>query len=256
MGATDPKAVEFLRALPNTHLKISYDVRRTRLHAKAYVFHRATGFGTAYVGSSNLSNAALTDGLEWNVKISQWESEHLWRKLCGTFETYWSDPEFVDYKEGDQRRLIQAIQEQRRADDDAVSVYPFDIHPYPYQQQILDQLAADRTYRGRNRNLVVAATGTGKTVVAALDYRRLIGPGTPERPTLLFVAHRREILQQSLRTYREVLGDPQFGELYVGGARPERWRHVFASVQSLHSYGVGTIPVSYTHLTLPTICSV
>ena len=63
-----------------------------------------------------------------------------------------------------------------------------------------------------------------------------------DRPSLLFVAHRQEILTQSLRTYREVLGDGDFGELYVGGARPERWRHVFASVQSLTSYGVASIP--------------
>jgi len=85
----------------------------------------------------------------------------------------------------------------------------------------------------RHRNLVVAATGTGKTVIAALDYARL-----PDRPSLLFVAHRKEILEQSLRTYREVLADGAFGELYVDGATPERWRHVFASVQSLHSYGI------------------
>src|SRR5207245_2826927 len=106
--------------------------------------------------------------------------------------------------------------------------------------EILEALESERE-RGHHRNLVVAATGTGKTVVAALDYRRL----RQERggdPTLLFVAHRKEILEQSLRTYREVLMDGSFAELYVGGARPERWRHVFASVQSLASYGVELIP--------------
>jgi superfamily II DNA or RNA helicase len=83
----------------------------------------------------------------------------------------------------------------------------------------------------------VAATGTGKTVVAALDYRRLCEQhGRPL--SLLFVAHRREILDQAQRTYREVMADGAFGESYVGGARPERWTHVFASVQSLASYGV------------------
>ncbi|MEO8435435.1 MAG: phospholipase D-like domain-containing protein, partial [Pyrinomonadaceae bacterium] len=99
MGATDLKAVEFLRILPNTELQVSYDTRRTRLHAKAYIIHRKTGFGVAYIGSSNLSQAALTDGLEWNVKISQRESPHLWGKVCATFETYWNDSEFVPYNE-------------------------------------------------------------------------------------------------------------------------------------------------------------
>ncbi|MGH3940714.1 MAG: DUF3427 domain-containing protein, partial [Pseudonocardiaceae bacterium] len=90
---------------------------------------------------------------------------------------------------------------------------------------------AERTVHERHRNLVVAATGTGKTVVAALDYQRLGHQGLGG--SLLFVAHRKEILDQALRTYREVLGDGTFGELLVGGQRPQHWRHVFASVQSI-----------------------
>jgi superfamily II DNA or RNA helicase len=110
---------------------------------------------------------------------------------------------------------------------------------------MLEALDAERTVHNRHRNLVVAATGTGKTVVAALDYRGLC-EAAGERPSLLFIAHRREILEQSLRTYREVLADGDFGELYVGGSRPERWRHVFASVQSLTAYGSPTSPAMLT----------
>src|SRR5690606_32182430 len=87
---------------------------------------------------------------------------------------------------------------------------------------------------GRWRNLVVAATGTGKTVVAALDYRRL--RSELDRSRLLFVAHRKEILEQSLATFRAVLRDHSFGELYVDGSRPEQWDHVFASIQGLAAY--------------------
>ena len=123
-----------------------------------------------------------------------------------------------------------------------MSLSGLEVRPYPYQQEMLDAIEAERTVHDRHRNLVVAATGTGKTVVAALDYRHLSTEAGGEHPSLLFVAHRKEILEQSLRTYREVLTDPDFGELYVGGARPERWRHVFASVQSLTAYGVDNIP--------------
>ena len=159
MGATDLKAVEFLRALPNTGLRVSYDTHRTRLHAKAYIIHRGTGFGVAYIGSSNLSQSALTDGLEWNVKISQHESPHLWAKVCATFETYWNDNEFVLYTEDSKDRLRQALQNERSAGDSDTILSFFNIKPYPFQEEILDRLEAERKLHGRFRNLVVAATG-------------------------------------------------------------------------------------------------
>jgi HKD family nuclease len=148
MGATDLKAVEFLRSLPNTELRVSYDTRRTRLHAKAYIFHRQTGLGAAYIGSSNLSQMALTDGLEWNVKISQHESSHLWAKVCATFDTYWNDDEFVPYESESRERLRQALQHERGGTDGAEIRTVFDIKPYPFQQEILDKLAAERVIHG------------------------------------------------------------------------------------------------------------
>ncbi|MDH5517787.1 MAG: phospholipase D-like domain-containing protein [Gammaproteobacteria bacterium] len=79
MGATDLKAISELLGLPNTEIRVSYDTKRTRLHAKAYLFHRNTGFGSAYIGSANVSKAALDEGLEWTAKISQYETDHLWQ---------------------------------------------------------------------------------------------------------------------------------------------------------------------------------
>lgn len=236
MGATDLKAVEFLRELPNTDLRVSYDTRRTRLHAKAYIIHRNTGFSVAYIGSSNLSNAALTDGLEWNVKISQHESPHLWDKVCATFDTYWNDTEFVPYTEATRERLRQALQDEGRSTDDDTILAFLNIQPYPFQKEILDKLAAERMLHRRFRNLVVAATGTGKTVVSAFDYlrfRKEQGEAKPNR--LLFVAHREEILKQSLGTFRAVLRDFNFGSLLVAGSEPQSLDHLFCSIQSFNS---------------------
>jgi hypothetical protein len=78
-------------------VKVSYDERRTRLHAKAWLFHRDSGFGTAVVGSSNLSSAALRDGCEWDVRLSQRDNPGIVAKLHATFDQYWDDPGFEPY---------------------------------------------------------------------------------------------------------------------------------------------------------------
>ncbi len=245
MGATERGALDRLVNDFGAEVRIQYDAYRTRLHAKAWLFNRRTGFDTAYVGSSNLSRSALLDGVEWNVRLSAIATPALMHKFAATFETYWNDPTFEPYApERDRDRLDDALAEasgKKAPDSSTISISGLDVQPYPYQAEMLESLDVERIVHDRHRNLVVAATGTGKTVLAALDYRRL-ADRLGRRPRLLFVAHRQEILTQSLRTYREVLRDQNFGEEYVGGKRPERWDHVFASVQSLNSYGVTGIP--------------
>ncbi|MDN7024563.1 DUF3427 domain-containing protein [Methanoculleus sp. FWC-SCC1] len=231
-GATDPKAVEALAALPNTTVRISYDTDRTRLHAKTYTFHRKNGFSTSYIGSSNLSNPAITSGLEWNVKVTEQDSYDIIRKISETFETYWNDPEFVAYTPGSRERLQRALAKERRSGTELLPV--FDIRPYHFQKEILDRLRAERELHGNARNLIVAATGTGKTVISAFDYKSLVEkPGA--YPRLLFVAHREEILTQSLRVFRAILRDQNFGDLLVGGSEPSQIEHLFTSIQSLNS---------------------
>lgn len=233
IGATERRALDRLVEL-GAQVKISYETRMTRLHAKAWLFHRATGFSTAYVGSSNLSKSAILDGLEWNVRISAVEQGHLLDTFEATFEEYWADPTFESYDPKDPRqrgRLDEALALERRGPADLpIDITTLEVRPFGYQQEILEELAAEREVHGHWRNLVVMATGTGKTVVAGLDYRRLRDAGHVD--SLLFVAHREEILAQSLGIFRHIMGS-SFGERFVGGERPQQWRHVFASVQSL-----------------------
>lgn len=236
MGATDPKAVSALAALPGASVRVSYDTKRTRLHAKAYVFRRKTGYTTAYVGSSNLTNPAMTSGLEWNLKISHADEADALDKIEGTFDAYWASPDFEPYTAADSKRLASAIAHEHGGDAEGLTsaTYAFDIRPYPYQQKILDALEAERTVGGHWKNLVVAATGTGKTVIAAFDYRRFC-EREGQKVHLLFVAHRQEILEQARSCFRGILHDQNFGSLLVVNHHPESYAHLFASVQSFQS---------------------
>ena len=245
LGATDIKAIDELQKLPNPELLVSYDTERTRLHAKSYIFHRDNGFGTAYIGSSNISAPALTSGLEWNLKISQFESPYLWEKVCATFETYQNTAEFTRYDETSRERLTQALRHESGKDNDKEDYMAFmDVTPYPYQEEILDKIRAEREIHDRHKNLVVAATGTGKTVIAAFDFKRV----RKEQPNVkfLFVVHREEILKQSRFTFRNILRDQNFGELLTGYEKPESFDHLFCSIQSLNSqYLCYKLPENY-----------
>lgn len=234
MGATDAKAVEFLAALPNTQIKLSYNTQRERLHAKSYLFLRNTGFHTGYIGSSNLSHSALTSGLEWNLKITSQEIPHIIEKSLSTFETYWASNDFevFDGEVASKKKLTTALREARGGYTDSNTFF-FDLKPFPHQEEILEQLRVERDLHQRFRNLVVAATGTGKTLISAFDFARLLR-NKPEAK-FLFVAHRQEILKQAQASYRGVLRNSNFGELWVGGAQPEHHRQLFASIQTLNN---------------------
>lgn len=233
MGVTDVKAIEALAQLQNTEIKISYDTRRTRLHAKTYVFYRDSGYTTAYVGSSNLSNAAISSGLEWNVKITAKDLPDAVNKINATFESYWNSEEFVSYTDGEKIRLEKAIKAEKGNGE--TSIFGFDINPYPYQSEILEKLEAEREVKGHYRNLVVAATGTGKTVISAFDYKRFSSKNKAKSSRLLFIAHREEILKQSMLCFRAILKDANFGDLYVGNYTPESIDHLFISIQTFNA---------------------
>jgi superfamily II DNA or RNA helicase/HKD family nuclease len=247
-GATEQAALDRLASLPGTDVRISLDGRRTRLHAKAWIFSRRSGFGSAYAGSANLSGAALLGGLEWTVKFTERGQSDIYERARAHFETLWEDPEFQHYDPSNpsSRESLRAALERERggpsmlghAGDAEINLGFFSLSPKTYQLEMLEQLKAERE-RGRWRNLVVAATGTGKTIVAAFDYLRTT-QSEGGRPRLLFIAHTREILEQSRRTFREVLRDHSFGEILAEGKNPENHDFLFATIQSAAGRDIAT----------------
>lgn len=232
-GSTELRALELLQGL-GAEIRVSYDVSTTRLHAKAWLFHRRSGFSTAYIGSSNLTHSAQVTGLEWNVRVAGARNPDVIEKFSAVFESYWQSEEFRTFDAAEFSELTRASAPA----GPRVFLSPIELRPEPFQARMLELIALARV-RGQHRNLLVSATGTGKTVMAALDYQRL--QKTLPRSRLLFVAHRKEILEQSQAIFRHALRDAAFGEPWVDGQRPERFEHVFASIQSLSASGLARL---------------
>ena len=221
-GSTEAEAIEQLRDI-GAEVRVSYDTTATRLHAKAWLFYRDSGFSTAYIGSSNLTHSAQVSGLEWNVRFSAARNPSVIEKVEAVFNTYWNSGEFVEFDKAE-------FDERKNRKTDLPPLSPIELRLEPFQERLLEQINLSRL-RGYHRNLLVSATGTGKTVMAAVDYARL--RECLPRARLLFVAHRREILQQAIATFRYAIRNNAFGELWVGGLRPTEFDHVFGAIQSL-----------------------
>jgi superfamily II DNA or RNA helicase/HKD family nuclease len=236
-GITEAKAIQRLSELPNTEIRISYQADIERLHAKSYIFERHSGMSTAYIGSSNLSKSAQTDGLEWNIRVTNVENPHIIKTALAAFDRYWNSPNFEDFSVGGIERFEEKMEEARFIKErHGVTIKDNIFCRYtilPHQKQILDKLRIERQ-NGVLRNLIVAATGTGKTVISAFDYQQFQRENRGEAK-ILFVAHREEILVQALQTYRNVLMDGNFGDLWVGSHTPDKPEHLFVSVQTFNS---------------------
>ena len=246
LGATDLKAVDLLESLPSTEVRVSYDTHRTRLHAKAYLFHRDSNFGTAYVGSANLSRPALTEGLEWTVKLSQYESPHLWDRVAATFETYWEDREFEPYQQAERPRLKQALEDERSADSSGPTPFPYRAtalavsarDPRPAARRTPGSRARPPPGRGGHRHgqdddrrvrlsPLVPASNSRLRPAAAAPLRRPPRGAAPTEPP---------------DVSRAVLRDPNFGDLLVGGREPSQFDHLFVSIQSYQSRSLHELP--------------
>ena len=222
-GATDVKAVKTLmdlKELGDVTIKASFNKDDERLHAKAYIFKRENGFDTAYIGSSNISRSALTKGLEWNMRVTNVENPHIIRSTQATFDSYWNSAVFEPLEtEEDLKRFAQAIDEARNKTSniegpEIVTRFVRKTH----QVKVLEKLQYEREKRNNYRNLIIAATGTGKTAISAFDYKdynQQFKKENSREARLLFIVHREKILKQARSTYRSVMVDGNFGEIWT-----------------------------------------
>lgn len=248
MGATDPKAIRRLYELAqigDVMIRASFNTQQERLHAKAYIFNRHNGFNTAYIGSSNLSRSALTKGLEWNMRVTSVENPHIINKTKATFDNYWNSDDFepIDSEEA-LKRFEDAIWKERHKErnNDGQPEYIVRFERKTHQIRVLEKLQYEREVVHSNRNLIIAATGTGKTAISAFDFKDFDKRMVKEkgrRARLLFVVHREKILKQARSTFRSVMVDAKFGEIWTGRISPNRsgnLNHLFTTIQTLNNH--------------------
>jgi len=211
------------------HIEDNFEKRSERIHIKASIFKRKESFDSVIIGSSNLTFAGMVSGREWNVKLTGQENKELIIKMSDEFQRLWNENlvNFNNFEE--QQALIAKIQQNESQ--------PFELkkkYLYDFQKTVIKKLAY-RRFQQKNKHLIIMATGTGKTVVAAFDYQQQLKE-TKHNLRLLFVAHQKEIVDQALLTFRQVLNDKHFGEvLYAGQDIVNQNQHIFATIQTLNN---------------------
>lgn len=226
LGVTEPEALDRMCAWQGRFEARVYSHARRSFHPKAYLFERTDGTGRAFIGSANLSRMGLLEGVEWTwtvLDVDAGQPMHELRtrfdELFGCDDTASLSPSWIQaYR---QRRQVRPFTDQTAAAS-APAIEPRQVQLLALQE--LERLRAD----GQTKALVVAATGLGKTFLAAFDAR--------EAQRVLFIAHREELLRQAAAAFQLVYPGRSCGLVVDGLAEYDR-DFVFASVQTLSRTG-------------------
>jgi superfamily II DNA or RNA helicase/diadenosine tetraphosphate (Ap4A) HIT family hydrolase/HKD family nuclease len=233
LDVTEPNALRRLldlaalasQAVGTVELRV-FETAGESFHPKAYILRLADGDGVAFVGSSNLSELALGRGIEWNYRVVPARDRAGFGTVVAAFETLFRHPKTTPLDVGWVARYsARRSRELRRTVELVPEPLPPPPEPHEVQREALVALERTRA-EGNAAGLVVLATGLGKTWLAAFDTNR------PEYRRVLFVAHREEILDQALRTFRRIRPTVVLG-LYTGAQKAPEADVLFASIQTL-----------------------
>ncbi|WHQ37561.1 DEAD/DEAH box helicase [Spiroplasma sp. SV19] len=224
----------------NIQIKVedNLEKRSERIHIKASIFKRFHGISTAIIGSSNLTYKGMVTGREWNIKLTTNNNHSLVTEIITEFEQLWNEV-LVDFNDEVARNhLLERISQNQSTriatmfNNTPTEFLTIRKYLYDFQKDIVAKLQYRRQL-GKNAHLVIMATGTGKTVVAAFDYFYQLQRRAGQPLKMLFLAHQKEILDQALQTFRGVLMDKNFGEVMYEGKTSANNVHLFATIQTM-----------------------
>ena len=222
----DPVAMQELLKLKNVEVRLTPE--SLQMHAKFYLFEHE-GKQVLISGSSNLTHNALKINYEWNIKLTSTHNGELIQATKKEFEKIWTKSDVLTVEKIDSyaRKRKKTIRVDQIREEAIAEYQVSSIEPNKMQKEALKGLQAVRD-SGKKKALVISATGTGKTYLSAFDVQQF----NPKR--MLFVVHREQILQKSLKDFQKVLQFPESeGLIYHSGADLTNKKYIFATIQTL-----------------------
>ena len=230
LGITQPSALYLIKHKFGEQVDLRfYNEKNRSFHPKSYMFHYKD-YSTIYIGSSNISKSALTSGIEWNYRFSSKTDSHNYEKFYNTFLDLFEhhsividDDELKRYSKNWHRPAVSKDLDRYDLQDDETTNNLALFEPRGAQIEALCALENTRA-EGAGRALVQAATGVGKTYLAAFDSK--------DYERVLFVAHREEILKQAAQSFKNVRNSDDYG-FFDGESKCTDKSMIFASVATL-----------------------
>ncbi|NCE98216.1 DEAD/DEAH box helicase family protein [Emergencia sp. 1XD21-10] len=225
---TQPRALRRLLKYKNIDLRI---VTEGNFHAKGYIFRKKDGTFSFLIGSSNLTQNALSENKEWNIRLSASENGFAMRSLVKEFRNTFNEAEVVDeawihryereyYYMNQLRKAVEKTQKQGQV------IRVNQITPNKMQKEALNELEKLRM-EGKEKGLLISATGTGKTYLSAFDVQVF----APKK--FLFVAHRENIARAARRSFENVLGYNLNAGFMLGSSKDFDCDYMFATIQTI-----------------------
>lgn len=227
LNFTDPKALRKLNEFSNIETKIYLQSEKGGFHTKSYIFEYED-FIKVYIGSSNITENALLKNIEWNVRILSKKNHPFIEQIYIRFNELWSQTKLVDSAFlNEYENFINEVRKIKTYEDKFV--YREDtVKPNKMQELAIKNLHSLRS-RGEKKGLVIAATATGKTYMAAFDIRQF------QARRVLFLVHREDILIKAEESFKRVLGPHIDTGIYSGTSKELDHRYVFSTVQSMRN---------------------